>query len=160
MPQQLWALGYLYQPKSTPLTGSGVAHCPCILEHRQQSGHKGPLSAKIASKRGGKDGERSGSTALACMPRAAEWPSRPHVGQTYLQPGRKSQRPGPAMYVRLDGEDLWCGRAKFNDFVQKRKFDQKSLGDFLNQQRNVAIWPCNARSTRCRRSLMLAGQLQ
>ena len=31
------------------------------------------------------------------------------------------------MYVRLDVEDLWCGRAKFNDFVQKRKFDQKAL---------------------------------
>ena len=108
MPQQLWVFGYLYQPKSTPLTGSGEVDCPHAYRW-QESGHKGPLSAKVTSKGEGnrrpKDGEWSGTNALTFFLRAAEWPPWPPVGQTYLQEGRKSQRPGPAESV-LDSADL------------------------------------------------------
>ena len=52
MPQQLWVLGYLYQPKPTPLTGSGVVDCPGVPLQAAEWPQRPPVCQRTSKREG------------------------------------------------------------------------------------------------------------
>ena len=141
MPQQLWALGYLYQPKSTPLTGSGVAHCPCILEHRQQSGHKGPLSAKITSKRGGKTTPKTGKGVEVLPSRACHGQQSGHQGHMLakLTSSRGGKASVQALQCTFDSMVKIFGAGGPNSMILCRKGNLTKKAVAISSTSNVML---------------------